>query len=202
MTLGGELFSGLDNVSWSLTENGRTIGVTDANGNGWHFVIAQDSAANSTIIRNTDGSLVFQNSYATSQAGKEVVLSVIAIPTNAGGEDQRALWLDPNNAVTVEFARLNRDGTGGETLTTAAWDPRRGVYVVELASLGGRNWSNLDTHNNYNRHRVKVTNHTGTNVFCAHCVRWWWSSSLFHYCRQSNASRFKRRAIRRPTSNL
>ena len=62
-------------------------------------------------------------------------MSVIATPTNAGDEDQRSVWLNPSESVSVEYAQLNRDGSGGETLTEAAWDPERGVYQVDIANL-------------------------------------------------------------------
>jgi hypothetical protein len=68
--------------------------------------------------------------------------------------------------VTVSYAQLQRDGTGGETLTEASFDPERGLYLVQLSDLsevgapGYPDYTDAMQHNWYNRHRIVIDNHT------------------------------------------
>ena len=60
---------------------------------------------------------------------------------------------------------MNRDGTGGTTLTPASWDPDRGVYQIDLRNLSdvgapgfGTIYTDPSAHTWYNRHRIVVNN--------------------------------------------
>ena len=72
----------------------------------------------------------------------------------------------------MEYAQLDRNGEGGEVLTEAAWDPARGVHVVELGNLTDvgaptwADWSDPAIHNWYNRHRLVITNATIADNEC------------------------------------
>ena len=83
---------------------------------------------------------------------------------NTGGDEQLSVWLNPAETVSVSYTQLNRDGTGGETLRAATWDPERGLYLVALHNLsevgapGGQRWTDPKVHNWYNRHRLVIRN--------------------------------------------
>lgn len=145
-------------------EGARAVSVRDGAGDGWSFIIPEREGASSTISRAQDGALSFQSSFVAPAAGEELVLSVIAVPSNAATEEQLSVWLRPRSTVTVHYAQLNRDGSGGEGLTEAAWDPERGVYGIELGNMtevgapAYPDWSDPSLHNWYNRHRVVITN--------------------------------------------
>ena len=157
MTLSSVMTAQYSEVQWRL-EN-RAVTIRDAQGSGWTFIVAERVGATSQVTRNLDGSLTFETSYPAPAANERVGVSVIAVPSNAGGASQLAVWLRPQETVNVEFAQLNRDGSQRESLTEASWDPERGLYVINLRDLGGRNWYDLNTHNNYNRHKI-VIHHT------------------------------------------
>ena len=147
-----------------LRSEGRAISLTNDQGEGWTLIIAERSEVSSQLRRQPDGSLSFESRYVDVDPNQEIAISVIAIPTNAANEEQLKLWLTPNEAVSVSYAQLNRDGSGGETLSSANWDPERGLHVVSLASLGGPNWYDLSIHNRYNRHRLVIENHLAGEV--------------------------------------
>ena len=168
MDLGGAAVA--DYSETEFLDGPRAISVSDAEGDGWSFIIPEVPGATPTISRGKDGSLVFEADFGPVAPGELVALSVIAVPSNAGGPEQRTVWLDPTEAVRVEFDQMNRDGSGGRSLEEAAFDPERGVHVVQLSDLSEvgapnwRDWANLDIHNWYNRHRLVVTNQTGVPV--------------------------------------
>ena len=139
--------------------DGRAISLTDQAGDGWTFIIPEYVGATSQIIRRRDGSLSFERTFSGTPAGQEISISVIMVPSNAADENQLKVWLTPNEAVSVKYAQLNRDGSGGSSLNAASWDPERGLYVVNLAGLGGANWYDLSIHNRYNRHRLVIDNY-------------------------------------------
>ncbi|MFT7623683.1 MAG: dienelactone hydrolase, partial [Myxococcota bacterium] len=145
----------------------RAVSVLDDAGKGWSFIITEQAGATPEITRSPDGTLTFDNAYDATGAGQQVTLSVIAVPSNAGNTEQLSVWLHPHQTVQVQFAQLNRDGSGGATLTPATFDPERGLYLINLHNLsevgggGSPSWGNPDKHNWYNRHRL-VINNTGS----------------------------------------
>jgi hypothetical protein len=80
------------------------------------------------------------------------------------------VWLHPAETVSVHSAQLNRDGSGGEDLTEATWDPERGLYLIRLGDLTAvgaptwPDWNDSDMHNWYNRHRIVITNDNSVPV--------------------------------------
>jgi dienelactone hydrolase len=159
--------SGAAIASYPLTQtllNGRALQVSNEQGEGWTFIIPERSGLSGSAQRGADGSATFEALHPSPNAGERVALSVIAVPSNVGGAEQLSVWLTPQQAATVSYAHLNPDGSGGETLSQAQWDPERGLYVVSLSSLGFPNWFDLSIHNNYNRHHIVIDNHTSSAI--------------------------------------
>jgi hypothetical protein len=151
-------------------EGTRAVTVRDASFQGWSFIIPEPAGAEATITRAEDGSLTFENTFALTGPDEQRTLSVIAIPSPAATEEQLSVWLHPAETVTVEYAQLQRDGSGGEELTPATWDPERGLYLVKLKNLsevgapGWQDWADPNIHNWYNRHRLVIHNGNGGAV--------------------------------------
>jgi len=143
----------------------RAVAIRDAGGAGWSFVLSEQVGVTSTITRGADGGLTFQVFHPDLAADAPLTLSVIAIPSNAGSDAQRDLWIHPEASVSVQSAQLQRDGSGGEELTEAVWDPERGLFAIDLRDLsevgapGWQDWQDPSIHNWYNRHLVRITNH-------------------------------------------
>ena len=146
--LSGEFLEGLDQSTW--LEEGRALSVHDDEGHGWSFIVHEGSAQ-----RSEEGALIFE---------AEASLSVIVVPTEAASEAQLELWLHPGETLGVHYAQLQRDGSGGEELLEADYDPTRGVYLVRLRDLSEvgapawADWSDPDQHTWYNRHRLLIDN--------------------------------------------
>ncbi|MGB0592419.1 MAG: acetylxylan esterase [Myxococcota bacterium] len=162
--LSGEAVVQFGETEW--LDGARAVSVTDGAGRGWSFILAELSGATPNISRSADGTLLFEMSYDVASAGQERTLSLIAVPSNAGGDAQRDLWLHPQEDVQVQYAQMQRDGSGGDVLEDASWDPVRGLFVVALHNLGevgggwGKDWSDPSKHNWYNRHRLVIHNET------------------------------------------
>ena len=137
---------------------GRALTITNDTGDGWTFIISENSEATPYISRDEDGSIRFENSYATSAPGQPRTLTVIGVPSNAGGESQLSIWLEPLDSIRLEYAQMNRDGSVSEALREAIWDPERGIFVVNLLDLGAPNWTDSSTHTRYNRHKLVFHN--------------------------------------------
>ena len=120
----GAALSALPNVAWLDEDRGVTV--TDADSDGWSFIIADQGATVSNILPTTDGGLIFESEFDDVSAGEELALSVIAVPTNTGGDDQRDVWLNPGETAGVSFIQMDRDGTDLGPLNAATWDPERG----------------------------------------------------------------------------
>jgi len=164
----GDAVAQYSQVQW--LDGSRAVSLRDAAGKGWSFIIPERPGATSAISIATDGSLSFESSFEGLAPSEEAVLSVIAVPSNAGGDEQLSVWLHPSQDVDVQFAQLNRDGGPAEFLNEAQWDPERGLYVVDLRNLsevgapGSRDWSDANIHNWYNRHRLVITNNGSSPV--------------------------------------
>jgi hypothetical protein len=148
----------------------RALSVRNSAGEGWSFILPDREGETSLISRSDEGALSFQTTFQSVAPGQEVALSVTAVPSNAGGDEQLSVWLTPTETVQVEFAQLYRDGSGGEELTEATWDPERGLYRVtlgDLAAVGAPvwpDWTDESQHNWYNRHRIVVHNENSVPV--------------------------------------
>jgi hypothetical protein len=149
----------------------RAISVRDDAGDGWSFIIPTMDGATPTITRFPDGNLIFESNYSDVGEGDSLAISVIAVPSHAGDDEQLSVWLNPAETVAVSSAQMNRDGSGGGTLTPATWDPERGLYQVDLQNLSavgapgfGTIYTNPDNHTWYNRHRIVVENDNTTPV--------------------------------------
>ncbi len=149
-----------------LLLDGRAIRVHDATNLGWTFVVADAENATVNIQQEINGSIRFELTRFVTDPSEEISMSVTAVPSNAGTADQQSVWLDPGNVAQLSYDQMNRDGSGGNTLENAVWDHERGAFVVQLANLsevgapGWQNWSDLNIHNWYNRHRVQLVNNS------------------------------------------
>ena len=168
LTLSAEALSGLDQITWLDGE--RALKIEGENTPGWTFIIPETPGATAQIIVQDNGSLRFTNTYTAPQAGEHLKLPVLAIPANAGGEDQLQVWLNPGSAAQVEYKQLKLDGTESTGLENASWDPERGAFVVGLKNLsqagapGSQSWGDPNVHNWYNRHQLLIHNNTGSRV--------------------------------------
>ena len=155
IALDGRAVTGLTETTWLVAD--RAVQVHDGAGNGWTFIVPEGARGR----RDADGSLAFE---ATG------TLSVLATPLAASDADQLALWLSPEDALSVTSAQLARDGTPVEAPVPATYDPVRGVWVVPLRSLadvggpGAREFDDPAAHTFYNRHALVLVNHRGTSV--------------------------------------
>ena len=163
MRIAGSAVAQFPETQWRA--EGRALSITNSEGMGWTFIIPEYDEATPIIDRDTDGSILFANAYDTSAPGEVRRLTVIGVPSNAGGENQLAVWLSPKDILHVEYAQKNRDGSVSQTLRNAAWDPERGIFVVNLLDLPGPNWADLNTHTNYNRHQIILQNDADETIY-------------------------------------
>ena len=100
----GEVMDAYPDTEW--LDDTRAVSVRDGSGDGWSFIIPEQDGASSSITRSDDGTLTFETTYDSAPAGEPVALSVIAVPSNAGGDDQLSVWLDPADSVSVQYLSL------------------------------------------------------------------------------------------------
>ena len=159
--LSGDALAAYPEVEW--VEPGSMVTVRNEAGEGWTFVV-QAQQGEASIVRTDDGSLSFQNRFAQTAAGQELVLSVVALPSTAASSAQLRFWQNRESVMGVQYAQLRRDGSPAHELVDATWDAERGVYRVQLRNLrsvgfpGGNALTNPAAHNWYNRHRLVITN--------------------------------------------
>ncbi len=156
-------------VEW--LEGTRAVSIRDDAGEGWTFIIPTREGATPSITRFPDGNLIFEQTYRDVSADESIALNVIAIPSHAGDAEQVSVWLNPGETVQVRSAQMNRDGSGGTSLTPATWDPERGLYQItlgDLSAVGAPRFRTIYTtpsgHNWYNRHRIVVENDNSSPV--------------------------------------
>ena len=150
-------------------DGSRALSISNDAGEGWSFIIPEQDGVVSTITRNGDGSLEAQSSVTNALSGQELSLSLIAVPSTSGGDEQLSVWLNPGETVSVEYVQLNRDGSETGAMTQASFDRERGAYLVqlqELTNVGAPFWGHFQpsTHNWYNRHQLKITNNNSGKV--------------------------------------
>jgi hypothetical protein len=151
-------------------EGTRAVSISNSTGDGWSFIIPEKEGVTSVISRFGDGGIAFKSTFESVAAGEEMALSVTAVPSHAATDAQLAFLLNPEEVVKVQYAQLNRDGSGGEALKDAVWDAQRGLYVIELGNLTDvgaptwPDWNDPDVHNWYNRHRFVISNLGGDSV--------------------------------------
>ena len=168
ISLSGEAVRQFTDFEW--LEGTRSAAISDGAGSGWAFHISEDQGGRPDISVNADGDLVFQNTFDYPMAGEELALSVTAVPFNSGTETQRNLWQNPGEVASVQYAQMNRDGSGGTEVYEALWDAERGAFLVHLSDLkevgapANANWHDENNHNWYNRHRIILQNRTSEPV--------------------------------------
>jgi hypothetical protein len=166
ITLEGLALEAFPETTW-LDED-RAVTVHDGAGEGWTFVLPDGQTT--AITRGSNGGIVFERTASDVPTDQAVTLSVLAIPSTAGDAAQQALWLEPQDTVSVSSEQLQRDGTGTTGLAGATWDTERGLWVVSLADLTALgapswpDWSDADNHTWYNRFRLVLENHSDTDV--------------------------------------
>ena len=158
MKLGGDALAAYTETEW--LDGTRAVFVHDADGEGWSFILPEQDGAE--ITRDDDGALMFALAVDEADEDEDIVLSLIAVPSNAASEAQRQVWLSPGETVQVYSVQLDRDGTDSGELEAAEWDAERGLFLVplrDLTEVGAptwADWSDVDQHNWYNRHRVVI----------------------------------------------
>ena len=164
LEIAGDAVSQFDQTEW--LDGTRAVSIRDGDGQGWSFVIPDSEGGTVTLTRDPSGGLLFEAAYDAVGADERVALSVIAIPAGAATDAQLPLWVHPEETVSVQYAQLARDGSGGEVLTDATWDAERGLFLVplhDLSEVGApawADWTDPTQHTWYNRHRIRVENLT------------------------------------------
>ena len=149
-------------------EGTRALSIQNDAGDGWSFIIPEQDGVTSKITRDEELGLTVESTFTNVQSGQVLLLPLIAVPTTSGGEEQLSVYLYPQETVKVEYVHLNRDGTDAGVLTEAAWDLERGVYLVYIGNLAdvgiSCDYTDLNNHNGYNRHRLVITNNHAEEV--------------------------------------
>ena len=172
--LEGEAVSHVTYSNWTWVEQPRAIKIHDDDGNGWSFVV-YCTGTNPTIIRgvNSDsspGSLTFTcdadlNSISTPE------VNVIAIPSNAGVADDLQPYLNPDDAISVKFQQIKRDGSYSSE-QIAPFDPKIGCFRIDMIDLKNiasglgthGQWATIEQQNWYNRHKFSIENKTSSTL--------------------------------------
>ncbi|HAN31683.1 MAG TPA: hypothetical protein DCQ06_08815, partial [Myxococcales bacterium] len=157
ITLGGAALNTYPTVKWMAAN--RALSVSDAKGNGWLFVVANDKEHSLTLSKS--GTIIAERS--VSQAPKEgLSASLLAAPLNALSSEEVALYVDPDKAAEVRYSLLDLQAKQIGTTVSAPWDPTLGAFRVTLKPLtatgapSGANYEQAKYHNWYGRHRLEI----------------------------------------------
>lgn len=143
-------------------EGSRALSIADESGEGWTFVLPEGNGMSSEISEFGDGGLSFKTTFDSAAANQIMALTLTGVPSHAATEAYIEMILNPEEAVTVSYEQLNRDGSSGSVRSGAPWDAQRGAFVVSLGdmtNLGAPtwpDWNNESYHNWYNRHHVSI----------------------------------------------
>ena len=104
-------------------EGTRAMKIQNDLGEGWSFIVPEQEGMTSMITRDADFGLLVESKFTNIISGQTLPLPLIAVPTTSGGDDQLAVWLYPQDSVTVEYTQMNRDGSDVAALSRANFDP-------------------------------------------------------------------------------
>ena len=158
--LAGAALDALSEISF--IEGDRAVRMTDPTGDGWVFIVPEVAGTTARIEITPTGALVASRTAASLSATESLAVSLIGIPTDDLSDAQLQVYLHPGTNVEVRYVQKNREGQDTKAESIAAFDPERGVYVVELAMLtelgapAYPDMSDPEYQTWYNRHRVVI----------------------------------------------
>ena len=159
--LTGAALSGLTQVT--PLASGRAVRMTDAQGDGWVFVVPEATGTTASIAVLPSGGLSASRSVTSLAAGDTVAVSLLALPAAGLSNAQLDTYLYPGTTVQLRYVQRNRQGADTGPLVDATFDPERGAYLVDLdllTNVGAPTWPNWAsaTHQTwYNRHRLVLS---------------------------------------------
>ena len=168
MHLSGAALDGFTQATF--LEGNRAVRMVDGSGDGWVFIVPEVPGTTGTITLPTGGGMTVSRDADQLAAGETLAVSLIALPTAGLSEAQLAAYLYPGTNVSVQYAQQDRDGVDAEPIADAAFDPERGVYLVELdlcTNVGAPNypsWSDPLHQTWYNRHKVILRGDLGPAI--------------------------------------
>jgi len=166
--LTGAAVDGLSQVAY--LDGDRAVRMTDGAGDGWVFIVPEIPGTDATISLLPTGGLTASRSTARLQVDEILAVTLLALPSRGLSDAQLEVYLHPGSSVRVRFAQADRQGVVAEPITEAAFDPERGVYLVDLdpsTEVGAPvwpDWSNPLYQTWYNRHRVVLDADAGQAV--------------------------------------
>ncbi len=159
--LGGAALAPYAQAEWLVP--GRALRRTNAQGQGWVFVVANVQGQSLTVA--ADGSVVAQRTVGVVPlAGNTVAMTVVA--AQAVNAAELAMYLQPDKAVALSYQLLNLKGQPVGSAANPKWDPSLGAYRVDLGSLkasgapGKANFDQAAFHHWHGRHRLTVSRAT------------------------------------------
>jgi len=144
----------------TFLDGDRAVRLTDANGDGWIFMIPQIAGTDGSISILPGGGITASRTTTSLAAGETVAVSLLAMPSAGVSSAQIDAYLHPGTNVQVQYAQRDRQGADVEPLAQATFDPERGAYLVDLdllTNVGAPTWPNWGdpTHQTwYNRHHL------------------------------------------------
>lgn len=156
IVLSGAAVEDLTTVDWLVPD--RAVTLTEAGGQGWLFVVYDTEGTTTSLTWSAEG-LVAERT-TTNEPTDGVTVSLLAAPTTALSEAERAMYVDPT--VPVSYRLLDYLGEGAGDPVAVPWEPTLGAFLVPLGSLqeaGGprnANWNDPTFHNWYGRHQIDV----------------------------------------------
>jgi hypothetical protein len=158
--LSGDALAGYDTATWLAP--GRVLSLSDVDGEGWLFAVYdQDGMSISLSYDAVEGVVAEAASDGAAEDG--VAVSLLAAPLSALGEDELAMYVDPDSRVSVTYTLLDVNGEDAASSVNVSWDPSLGAYLLPLEGLqaaGGPGSPDYDnnpsSHNLYSRHRITV----------------------------------------------
>ncbi len=146
---------------------GRALRMTDSNGDGFVFLVPEVPGTTASVTWLPTGGITARRTVASLPIAQELAVSLLAVSTSGLSDAQLDVWLNPGSNVQVRYVQRDRLGNDTGPLVDAAFDPERGVYLVELqpnTSVGAPtypNWADPNHQTWYNRHRLVVHSASG-----------------------------------------
>ncbi len=146
-----------------------SLSVSNNAGEGWSFIPAAYDGVEVTLERNPEGHITAEAICAAT--ANECSLSIVMVPLKAVNASNLDAWLPDTTPFEFNITQLHLNGSVASQAVASTYDPIRGTHRLDLSSLasaGGpakANWSDLDTHNAYNRHRVSLNNTANHSLY-------------------------------------
>jgi hypothetical protein len=147
----------------TFLDGDRALRLTDANGDGWVFLIPEIAGTDGSIAILSGGGITASRTAASLVAGETLAVSLLALPAADLSDAQLEAYLHPGTNVQVQYAQRDRAGSDVEPLAYASFDPERGAYFVDLDLLTNvgapiyPTWSDPLHQTWYNRHHLVLS---------------------------------------------